>query len=78
MCFCCRIGENKCRLIVNTNEWLGAKVVSTTDVRSVLFLRCQRGLCDWRNVTRGGMYRRRQVCGCGCHMRFPGTATSIV
>lgn len=66
-------------LTVNTNEWLGAEVVSAADEGSVLFFRCQRGLCDWRDVTRGrGVHRRRQACGCGRHMRFPGTAASVM
>jgi len=75
-----RIGAaNRRELTVDTNEWLGAKVVSAADEGSVLFFRCQRGLCDWRDVTRGhGVHRSRQTCGCGRHMRFPGTAASVM
>lgn len=66
-------------LTVDTNEWLGAEIVSAAGVGTVLFLSCQRGLCDWRDVTCGnGVYRRRQICSYGCHVRFPGTASSIM
>lgn len=46
-------------LTVDTNEWLGAEVVPGADEGSVLFLRCQRGLCDWRDITRGDVVHRR-------------------
>lgn len=64
-------------LTVNTNEWLGAEIVSAADERSVLFLRCQRGLCDGRDVSRGGgVHRIRKACGRRRHVRFPCTTTS--
>lgn len=66
-------------LTVDTNEWLGAEIVSAAGVGTVLFLRCQRSLCDRRDVACGsGVYRRRQVCSYGCHVRLPGTASSII
>lgn len=76
----CFLLQNRRRqLTVDTNEWLGSKIVSAAGVRTILFLSCQRGLCDWRDVTCGsGVYRRRQVCSCRCYVRFPGTASSII